>query len=217
MEKVLPVFYSQADSLLKEMVEGDPQLQNNETPSFWKGLGDSVVFSCPFKSPQEFAISTRAFLNLFERYGKEMKSRFDLDLKFCIWHATFPDINLELKIRGGVDYIGPDMDVGFRLANVVEEKRCFIAMDSVIELAQSQVGRSLFFLHIGWKKLKGVRRERNYPVLQVMLDSPYWSSDSCDGFLGIKGEGGLGLVTPEKATEIIQQYKRELGFDPTKV
>lgn len=185
-------------------------------PVYWKAIGDCIVFKAKFKTPEEFLILAQNFMIFFTTFANEIKQKYEIQVKFNIWHATFPNINLKFNTGGKEDFIGPDMDVGFRLASKAIPNKCLITMDSVLLIASIH-DASLSFIHLGWAKLKGVKSEQNYPIFQIIDDHSYWNHSLVEGFEGIKGDKAFGKLDYKSAIKIIEQYKEDLNFSPFRV
>jgi hypothetical protein len=111
----------------------------------------------------------------------------------CVWTAGFPIRNKEIRIpslqnvrvirtleeervlpdfdsglfprddEGLVDYLGPDMDLGFRLAATSPPGRVVCSLDVGYFLTQRHEAPSLY--HVGWRALKGIAGGSPYPIL----------------------------------------------------
>jgi hypothetical protein len=116
-----------------------------------------------------------------------------LGLRGCVWTAGFPIRNKEIRVPTGhvvptiradgddallpdfetgmifpeqeglVDYLGPDMDLGFRLAALTPPGRTTCSLDVGHFLVQQSTAPNIH--HIGWRTMKGVGGGAPYPVL----------------------------------------------------
>jgi hypothetical protein len=209
-------FYQQAQHLVsEEFITLNKTTDNNHLQThYWKGLGDAVIYKSSFHSPDDFAQLSKTFFQVFNKVTSIMLTRHQLELKTCIWYATFPEINLTLATANGDDYIGPDMDLGFRLSSVTLKNRTFMAMDSVTLLAQSKLKHDYSYLHLGWSKLKGVHHEQQYPIIQISQNP----SEECrysQLFSGTRGDLGLGKVDHTTICDVIKGYKENLHYNPS--
>jgi hypothetical protein len=180
---------------------------------FWKSLGDCIVFRSSCLDSTTFSRRVQTFQTFLHRFSRVLKKSFNLEVKSCIWYVD-ESINLTLKLGKREDYIGPDMDVGFRLSSVTRARRCLMAMDSVVLLSESDIADQFEFLHLGWRKLKGIKSETNYPIFQVQSRLDFWDSSLVEEYRGSKGESGRGVLSPKDAKELILQYKDNLDFNP---
>jgi hypothetical protein len=113
-------------------------------------------------------------------------------LRGCVWSAGFPIRNKQIKVSslrnppiirlepddgilpdfdtglyysddiGLVDYLGPDMDLGFRLAAVTPPGRVVCSLDISYLLMQRFDAPPIF--HVGWRELKGIGGGAPYPI-----------------------------------------------------
>ncbi|MET0522491.1 MAG: hypothetical protein ABW156_11055, partial [Jiangellaceae bacterium] len=121
-------------------------------------------------------------------------------LRGCVWTAGFPIRNKEIRIpsrhsipiirlddvdgdgaddgatqqsyeeEGFIDYLGPDMDLGFRLASVAPPGRTVCSLDVAYFLLQQPDSPSIY--HVGWRSLKGIGGGAPYPVLWASTHTP---------------------------------------------
>ncbi|NQV29121.1 MAG: hypothetical protein HQ518_32615 [Rhodopirellula sp.] len=86
----------------------------------WKFVGDEILFSVAIANHKEGASHVWAFKSAISSFPElQWKPKgIPLDLKATGWIAGFPVSNRKVEIPGsdGVDYIGPSVDLGFRLA-----------------------------------------------------------------------------------------------------
>jgi len=168
-------FYSQLPAFVNQFFQPDaPKL------SLWKTIGDEVVFSAELGSSSEVPAMVDAFRKGVAAYREKIrKTPGDLDLKCAAWTAGFPVGNLavELPGEGQWDYIGPGMDIGFRLVKEASPRRMPLSVELAYILTFSGrdnpdivVGRSL--------ELKGVGKGRRYPCL--WLDC--FQGNDCSGW-----------------------------------
>ena len=146
--------------------------------ALWKTVGDEIVFSAELKSAGDAGRMIEAFQRGAARYRKEITNPpRGLDLKCAGWTAGFPLGNLEVLLEGDggvVDYIGPGMDIGFRLVKEASPRRLMLSVELAYILSLPdfpapaiRVGRSV--------ELKGVGKGHRYPAL--WLDC--FSGQSC--------------------------------------
>ena len=102
----------------------------------WKVLGDEMIFTNEPQSAREAALLLHAVFRAMVRYEAEHFGGFQLHLKATAWFAAFPRPNIEVEIpemsRGDtaryIDYLGPDIDLGFRIAIA-----CRMAVNSYLQ------------------------------------------------------------------------------------
>lgn len=188
---------------------------NQAIPRYWKGLGDSQIFTCNFITAEDlqlYAVNFYRAVNEFDHYLVDM---FNTRVKASAWFASFPTLNLEIKTPNGFDYIGPDIDIGFRVANASMGGRMVIAMDMAYELSLSCNPASGTFYHTSWQKLKGVFKNKPYPILEFSSGRrphiPVWE----EYLIGSKENFfEAHRISPEELRHLIDRYKKELGHKP---
>jgi len=80
-----------------------------------------------------------------------------------------------VEIRAGArsgqraDYIGPDMDIGFRLADSTRAGRFLISIELAEQIADQPAAGNLVIHHVGWSGLRGINGGKPYPV--------FWARD----------------------------------------
>lgn len=138
------------------------------------------------------AQTTASFIATVEAVDNEILPD-GLGLKACVWTAGFPIRNKEIRVpsiqnvpvvrvapqeaslpdfdtgllprddQGLVDYIGPDMDLGFRLAATAQPGRVVCSLDAGYLLTNRAESPHLH--HVGWRVLQGVAGGSPYPIL----------------------------------------------------
>lgn len=81
---------------------------------------------------------------------------------------ALPDIDSGLFYHddeGLIDYLGPDMDLGFRLAAVAPPGRVVGSLDAAYFLAKRPQPPYLY--HVGWRSLRGIAGGAPYPIFWV--------------------------------------------------
>jgi len=160
-------------------------------PEVWKSIGDELLFCARLLSHEHLAGCIGGFLAALDSYGKILDaSGKHMDVKGAGWVAAFPAANVTVtstelpsttdylaedleneadKTPRGFDFLGRDIDSGFRVARHATSDR-FIAS---IELAWllSEAHRNRFvgcnFGYHGRHILKGVLKERPYPIISL--------------------------------------------------
>lgn len=139
----------------------------------WKFMGDETIFTCEPQSPEEVTLLVRAHFNAMAAYEQEYLSDLPLRLKGTAWLARFPSPNIEVDVPELVqsdgapqtDYIGPDIDLGFRIAKFSAPATTVVSLD-LLEVVLRASNRDLLdFFVVGREELKGVLFGRPYPVI----------------------------------------------------
>lgn len=109
-------------------------------------------------------------------YDARLFERWPLRIRGCIWAARLPDQNIAIEIRemadmGGedayVDYLGPDIDLGFRLSPHAHFGQVIMSMNLAEVLVRMPNRHGFHFYYLGKQVLKGVYRGRPYPLFLV--------------------------------------------------
>jgi hypothetical protein len=190
------------DQLCREQPNEDAMEQwLGPAPVFWKTIGDEIVFYKVLKDSLQVhgvlecwirtLASIRAF---FADNATELTSagQEPLDVKSTVWCAGFPRRNKQVIIRRAsgqsildqnvedittVDFIGPGIDIGFRLSSLSSVQKMVISLDVAYILAQSSPHKSirdtdLPVYYDGRMPLKGVFRDKRYPVFWMNVSPP---------------------------------------------
>lgn len=156
-------FYTQLPAYVdKEFEPGSSRL------ALWKTIGDEIVFSAELRSAADAGRMVQAFSRGVGRYRRGITNPpRGLDLKCAGWTAGFPVGNLEVLLPGQdgqTDYIGPGMDIGFRLVKEASPRRLMLSVELVYILSlpvfpdpEICAGSSV--------ELKGVGKGHRYPAL----------------------------------------------------
>ena len=156
-----------------------------QRPKVWKLLGDEIIFSVPINSEVETYRFVRAFLKTVREFDERLRMTYPVRLKGTAWTAGFPIRNAKLKSASGkqTDYVGPDIDIGFRVCKHSLPGRMAISMDLADILSRDDAPGNIRFFHVGWSELKGVFDDKPYPVIWISDNEdqliPPWESD-CD-------------------------------------
>lgn len=149
----------------------------------WKVMGDEVIFVTLPRSAREAMLATAAFVRTVHQYDQRLSSRWPLQIRGACWAAELGQRNRQIEIpemfggRNGEayrDFLGPDVDTGFRLSAHSGHGEVIVSPNLVeaIAVAQMQEPR-LRFHHIGAKSLKGVIAGEPFPlILASAVDTP---------------------------------------------
>lgn len=146
----------------------------------WKILGDEIIYQWEINrngDGRENLLSLcRQFLLVVKEIDETMYKENGLRLKAVAWVAGFPIRNTEVNIHERRDFIGPDIDLGFRLGAVTRPGRMTVSMDLAQLLAEATPPRNetapLDIHHVGWQRLKGINGGHPYPVYWVEIGAP---------------------------------------------
>lgn len=141
----------------------------------WKFAGDEILFQVVLKDHKHLMRHVFAFKYAICKYAEMWsKKEPDLSLKATAWLAGFPVTNREISIdaEAGIDFIGPSIDLGFRLSKFSTPRKFVISADLALMLLDAvhacDVHWEAFhvFMH-GKEVLKGVLSGAPYPIFWV--------------------------------------------------
>ena len=139
----------------------------------WKVIGDEIVFLAHPKSARQAQLLTNAFYNTVINYDNKIFERWPLRVRGCCWAAQISNRNRQIEIpemmgsdsaQTYVDYLGPDVDAGFRLAACVGRGQLIVSSNLVQLLAGMEDSEGIQLHYVGRKVLKGVYKGRPYPL-----------------------------------------------------
>lgn len=141
--------------------------------SVWKFMGDEAIFTCEPQSPEEVTLLLRAHFNAMTFYEEEFLSDLPLRLKGTAWLARFPSPNIEIEVpelatngeTTQTDYIGPDIDLGFRISKFSCPSTVTVSLDVAEAVLRASNRDMLDFFLAGREELKGVLFGRPYPAI----------------------------------------------------
>ena len=148
---------------------------------FWKALGDEAIFTLEINSCFEAKKIIKAFCDTIVTWnidaglsrgiekGKERQGRDSVKLKGSCWVAGFPVTNTAILLGEMKDYIGPSMDLGFRISKFSTAKRVALTADLAWLLLKSP--KPIPICYDGRSSLKGISEEFGYPNLSIDISS----------------------------------------------
>lgn len=152
-------------------------LDDDHTPDIavWKVMGDEVVFTVEPKSPEEVTSILLALLRTMRMYEEKHFQELPLRLKGTAWLADVGGPNIEIEIpelsngQGAhLDFIGPDIDLGFRIAKFARPGTIVISLDVLEVIMRARNGATTQFHLAGREALKGVLFGYPYPIVWVL-------------------------------------------------
>ncbi len=198
----------------------------------WKVMGDEIIFTCRPARPEEIALMLRALFGAMRRYEDEYFADLPLRLKGTAWIAAFPTPNIEIRIPelsssdagdGQVDYIGPDIDLGFRISKFARPSAVVVSVDLLDVLLRAANRAQVEYFLIGREKLKGVLFDRPYPIVWTRpAGEPFafmpWEVEDC----ALTAAAATAKPTPAKklaeAVEGMRSYLRKMhGIDRPRI
>lgn len=206
----------------------DSKFDDVEPPKLWKAAGDEVIFYLEVKHKVSAVLAVYALLEAIEeqRGAFHEISKGLLDLKATAWVAGFPVNNAEVVLNlpmkdednftqnyyrrlaiyyrygdGVLDFIGPQMDLGFRVATQSSQRYMALSADLSCLLIRvlldskgdggqlpSRIADRIKdgFRYLGWRQLKGITGDRPYPITAVTCHNKDGLSSAEDEMTGAK-------------------------------
>ena len=142
--------------------------------SVWKVIGDEVVFRARTRSAEEAQLIAEAFCRTVVTCDARFCERWRLRIRGCCWAARLPGRNIEIEIPemdglGNIDYLGPDIDLGFRLISQADRGQVIVSLNLAEAFASLSELRSMQFHYVDKKVLKGVYAGQPYPLILVTM------------------------------------------------
>ena len=141
----------------------------------WKVMGDEVIFVTLPRSAREAMLATRAFVRTVRDYDERLAKRWPLRIRGACWAAELGRRNRQIDIPemfGGSDgepyrdFLGPDVDTGFRLSAHSGHGEVIVSPNLVEAIAAAQsAAPQLCFHHFADKSLKGVIAGQPFPLI----------------------------------------------------
>jgi hypothetical protein len=157
--------------------------------SLWKMVGDEILFYMPISNLDELYRSPEKIFDLMGRsiqliHENEEFSRGILSVKATMWAAYVEDIeiaeeqrtynNVIIKERVldniNLDFLGPDIDIGFRISKfalqnklVIDSKLACLLTKLETDLTEDNISERMRI--ISYERLKGVWDNRHYPIV----------------------------------------------------
>ncbi len=162
-------------------------------PDCLETIGDEIVFCVRVETTQHLVACVSAFINTLKEYdGILAADQISLGVKGTAWVAAFPGVNMtasvgELNktdyiqeqfeidadsIPKNFDFLGPQIDAGFRIGKHSSQERFIVSMELGWLLTKCDANGMKFgrFYYHGREVLKGVLRDRPYPIIAIDAD-----------------------------------------------
>lgn len=140
-----------------------------EQPHLWKRLGDELLFSASLQNTKQPLFFIECFRVAMVEYEKKIHElNWPLGLKGTAWIAGFPVRNVKIPAETdgelAEDYIGPCIDLGFRLSKYSTARKFVLSVELVwLVLSFLEDQKSFPIYYDGKEDIKGFRGG-NYPV-----------------------------------------------------
>jgi class 3 adenylate cyclase len=145
----------------------------------WKVMGDEVILVALPSALHEAAALASAFCRTVASYDRRLAGRWPLRIRGACWAATLGRRNRMIEIPemfGGSDgrpyrdFLGPDVDTGFRLSAHAGHGEVIMSPNLVEALACTDLHPELAFHPAGEASLKGVIDGQPFPLWMVSAD-----------------------------------------------
>lgn len=159
---------------------------NQKSPEIWKSLGDELIFNLELESAEQAVFAVAAFWQTIHDFNDGAVNTLNakhkgnsLGVKGTAWVANFPYINTQVRIskmneKGEIfDFVGPQIDIGFRLTKFADRRRLIISVEltTLMVISQLKTETEMKFFYDGRKTLKGVWDNQPYPIIWVSLNN----------------------------------------------
>lgn len=165
-------FFSEFYRAFPELLSQQGSKVGAPTLRHWKSLGDELLFYAELSHHRQARLIVETFLHALAGYRRAFRGKKGLpkylNLKGTAWVAGFPVTN-SIVFPAHVktpDFIGPSMDIGFRLAHHSTPESMCVSVELAYLLAQftSEAFNLRFETTV---RLKGVLKERTYPLICI--------------------------------------------------
>jgi len=144
----------------------------------WKVMGDEVVFAVLPESVGHAQRVTAAFCDAVVCYDQRIAQRWPLRIRGCCWGAEMGARNRVIEIpemfggsdRPYLDFLGPDVDIGFRLSAHSRPGELILSPNLAEAMAAQDDQRGLRFHLVGEAPLKGVCGGQPFPLVLASVD-----------------------------------------------
>jgi hypothetical protein len=137
--------------------------------SVWRVLGDEVIFISRPRSPREIEQVVVAFLRTIHDCNEVVMKPYGLSVRGCCWLAQMSGRNRAIHIpemhASYLDYLGPDVDTGFRIASFADPGEVSLSYNLRTVLESRSADLALRFRSPGTEVLKGVVMHEPYPIV----------------------------------------------------
>lgn len=149
----------------------------------WKVMGDEVIFVALPADAGQAARVAAAFIHTVSSYDRKLAARWPLRIRGTCWAAELGQRNRRIDIpemfggRDGEpyrDFLGPDIDIGFRLSSHAGQGEVILSPNLVEAIAGSDDADLLRLHPIEPRSLKGVIGGHPFPL--IMASTPELAS-----------------------------------------
>ncbi|MEL6540832.1 MAG: hypothetical protein AAFP79_09315 [Pseudomonadota bacterium] len=158
----------------------------------WKVMGDEIIFATRPDSLEEISTVLHSVLKSMGIFEERYYQNLPLRLKGAAWLADFGKDNIEIEIpdlsskdgQAHIDFIGPDLDLGFRVTKFARPSLLALSLDLAELLVDCDAAQWIQLFWVGSEPLKGVMYGRPYPMIwmpdpEVGFNFMPWELDDC--------------------------------------
>jgi hypothetical protein len=203
-------------------------------PLVWKTVGDEILFCCHITTLPHLALCIEAFLDALRTFGQTLdQAGKHLDVKGAGWLAAFPAPNVTVTLDDSVltadqfdedferkadknprsvDFLGNGIDCGFRVAGCAASDRFALSVELAWLLAEAARRRffSRKFAYHGRQILKGVLRDRPYPIVSIETERNISRQTLRDYERDLTGHVSS---EPYKIRDFLEHFMRDEGIE----
>jgi len=145
----------------------------------WKYVGDEILFYTTIHTHEECLYHAHSVKQSIKEYEDQFWKQHPISLKCSMWSAGFPVRNSAVKLAYGdrivTDFLGPDIDLGFRIGQFADSRRIPVNAELAHLLrfasttARSEHTRGILpiLLYEQSVSLKGVLGGTPYPIIWI--------------------------------------------------
>ena len=206
--------------LMVQIASTFTDLESIPAISVWKVIGDELVFRAQPNNADEALRITEAFYRATVKYDALFFERCSLRVRGTCWACDFPGRNIEIEIPemendmgAYVDYLGPDVDTGFRISKYGESGNVIICINLAEALAKLSDNRGIRFHYTGTAVLKGVFRGRPYPLILISFEDVApdlwrWEVEESAQLKNMRDEA---TMEPQELADLIEKIRTYLN------
>jgi len=144
----------------------------------WKVMGDEVVFAASPRTLTQAQLVAAAFSDAVQCYDARIAARWPLRIRGACWGAEIGRRNRMLEIpemlgasedRPYLDYLGPDIDIGFRLSGHSRPGEVILSPNLAEAFAAHGEQHGIEFHYVGEVPLKGVCAGLPFPLVLMSV------------------------------------------------
>ena len=155
-------FYSTFADLFKNQLN----TKKVAVPSIWKYMGDEIIYNVEIKNSAHVVDYVDCFKKAIATYNSSAEKQKDYKCHGTIWGAGFPVRNREVSIpteisgrKKSTDFIGLDMDLGFRISKYSKAERLVVSLPVAYILSEHSYEGLRFYDFVD---VKGIQKK--YPL-----------------------------------------------------